>query len=303
MPRTVLITGASGLLGRAVAAAFADAGWDVVGTALTRAGPGLLRLDQCDAAAVDAALARLRPDVVVNSAAERRPDNCERDAAASAQLNVDSVWTLAKAAARVGAAFIQVSTDYLWDGGKAPYAEDDACAPPNEYGRQKLRGEWAARAAHPGAVVLRLPVLYGPTDDLAESAVTAFADVVLRGAPATVDDWQIRVPTYTPDIGVTLARMGDALVSAPPRLPAGVYHYSSDDRVTRYGLVVLCGRLLGRPVDHVTRNPGAPPGAPRPYDCHLATAKLRATGLAAPTTPLEAGLCAVLRVAPRPGEN
>jgi len=131
--------------------------------------------------------------------------------------------------------------------------------------------------------------------DLSESAVTAFADVARKsGVSATVDDWQIRVPTYTPDIGETLARMAAALVAAPPALAPGVYHYSSDDRTTRFGLVRTFGQLLGVDVSHVTRNPSAPPGAPRPFDCHLVTAKLRATGLAAPPTPLVEGLRAVL---------
>jgi len=130
------------------------------------------------ATAVAAALAAHRPAVVVHAAAERRPDVCERDPAAAEALNVDAVWTLARACARQGAAFLHISTDYLFDGTAAPYREDAAFSPLNAYGAQKARGELAARAAHPGACVLRVPVLFGPTDDLSESAVTAVSGTV-----------------------------------------------------------------------------------------------------------------------------
>lgn len=302
----VLVTGASGLLGRAVRAAFAAApGWVVVGAGHSRVGgdTGLVPSDLRTPGGCAALVEAHAPDVVVHAAAERRPDVCERDAAASEVLNVEAVWALARAAAARGAAFVQVSTDYLWDGEAAPYREGDAASPPNEYGRQKLRGEHAALAAHPNAIILRVPVLYGPTTDLAESAVTMFAAVVLAAdKPATVDDWQIRVPTLTTDVGATLVNVAAAAVAAAAGGPAGgqtavrgVYHYSSTERYTRWGLVQDFGRLLGRSTAHVTRLDGPPPGAPRPRDCQLCCDKLAAAGLAAPCTPFGEGAAAVLR--------
>jgi dTDP-4-dehydrorhamnose reductase len=316
MSLSVLVTGASGLLGRAALDAFRanPAVWGrVVGASLTRpvtGGEGVT-LDLCDGDAVRALISTLRPSLVVHAAAERRPDVCERDAAASEALNVDAVWTLGRACAAAGAALIYVSTDYLWDGTAAPYAEDAPVCPLNAYGRQKARGEWAARAAHEGAAVLRVPVLYGPTPDLRESAVTTFAAAVLDGARAqAIDDWQVRVPTFTPDIGRTLERLGAALAGRPPAGAAGaalapgglagVWHYSSEDRTTRWQLCALFAELLGRPSGHLSRLEGEPPGAKRPYDCMLRTAKLRATGLAAPCTPLREGLAAVLAGAAPP---
>ena len=306
---TVLITGASGLLGRATVAAFCanPAVWSrVVAASHTRSAEGEnVRLDLLDGASVRALIASLRPALVVHAAAERRPDVCERDAAASETLNVEAVWILGRACASAGAAFLCISTDYLFDGTKAPYDEDAPVCPLNAYGRQKARGEWAARAAHEGACVLRVPVLYGPTADLRESAVTTFAAAVLDAAKAqAIDDWQVRVPTYTPDIGATLEKLGAALVGKPPPGAAGaalrpgglagVWHYSSTDSTTRWQLCRLFGELLGAPTAHISRLEGEPPGAKRPYDCFLRTEKLRATGLAAPCTPLREGLAAVL---------
>lgn len=298
-PHRALVTGASGLLGRAVMAAFnAAPGWSALGTAMSRAGEGLLRLDVRDAAAVAALLAEVRPSIVVHCAAERRPDACEKEPAAAELLNIDAVWHVGRAAAKLGGCgFVHVSTDYLFDGTAAPYTPDSPLSPLNAYGRQKARAEHAALAAHEAAIVLRVPVLYGPTSDLNESAVTTFAEAVKNAGKAQcIDDWQIRVPTFTPDIAATLVRMADALAAGT--LAAGVYQYSSKDRTTRWQLCQTFGRLLGLPTAHITRLDGMPPGAPRPYDCQLDTGKLEAAGCAAPCTPLEAGLRIVLGLPP-----
>jgi len=304
----VLVTGATGLLGRAVVAALTATGaYEVVGTAFSRARDGVIRLDLRDGGESQRAVVALKPAVVINTAAERRPDVVEADDAGSEALNVESVWHLGRAAAYVDAAFIHISTDYIFDGTASPYAEDAPTAPLNTYGRQKVRGEHAALAAHPAPFILRVPVLFGPTADPAESAITVFVAAVRdAAAPRALDDWQVRVPTYTPDVARTLTNVVAALLargspsaaaSAAPRgLPplAGIYHYSSADYTTRYAVARLMAEVLHLPADHLTPDAGPPPGAPRPRDVRLNTAKLTATGLAAPCTPLRDALAAVL---------
>jgi dTDP-4-dehydrorhamnose reductase len=296
-PLRVLITGASGLLGRAAALAFSRAGWAVTGCGFSRCSQGgLLRLDLTDSAAVASAVAALRPHVIVHSAAERRPDVCEKDPAASERLNIEAVWVLGRAAEAAGAKLLFISTDYLFDGSAAPYAETAPLSPLNAYGSQKARGEHAALAACSAPFILRVPVLYGPTADLTESAVTTFAAAVAaHQKPQSIDDWQIRVPTLTSDIGATLVNVAAALTSsgAPSQL-SGIFHYSSSERWTRYQLVQLFGELMGLPTEHISRMEGAPPGARRPYDCQLDCSKLQATGLAAPHTPFREALQGIL---------
>lgn len=180
MAQVVLVTGATGLLGRAICRRFErDPRFRVVGTAFSRSGDGLVRIDLRDANAIDMLVNDLKPSFVIHAAAERRPDVVEKDIAGSERINVESVWALGRAASRVGAGFLQISTDYLWDGTAAPYKEDAKPCPLNAYGLTKLRGEYAALAAHAEAIVLRIPVLYGPTGDLKESAVTMFGQMVL----------------------------------------------------------------------------------------------------------------------------
>jgi dTDP-4-dehydrorhamnose reductase len=241
-----------------------------------------------------------KPDIVINAAAERRPDVCEADDLGSESLNIESVWHLGRTASYVGSKFIHISTDYIFDGTEAPYKEDAKPHPLNAYGRQKLRGEYAALAAHANALILRLPVLFGPTRDVSESAITVFANAVRDiKTPKVLDDWQIRVPTYTPDIAATLLNICDALTkeSIPAESLSGIFHYSSEDCLTRYKVAQLIGDILGLPIDHISSDPNPPAGAPRPKDAKLNTYKLRTLGLAAPCTNLKTALEEVLKSA------
>ncbi len=129
---SVFVTGASGLLGRAIVDAFrarSEFWTTVTPCSHTRALPGGVQLDLRDAAAAAALLAALRPSLVVHAAAERRPDVCEQNAAASEALNVEAVWHLARAAAAAGAHFVFISTDYLWTELRRPTARTRPCAP------------------------------------------------------------------------------------------------------------------------------------------------------------------------------
>ncbi|KAJ3588659.1 hypothetical protein NHX12_009513, partial [Muraenolepis orangiensis] len=200
--RVVLVTGATGLLGRVVLAEFQREGWRAVGTAYRRARGPILRCDLLDEDAVRSLLHQLKPDVVVHCAAERRPDVVERHSEAAVNLNVLATSSLAKEAAAAGMVFLYISTDYVFDGRHPPYGEDDAPNPLNLYGRSKLEGERETLRQCPGAVVLRVPVLYGEVEHVAESAVTALWPRVLQGAPesCTLDHCQQRFPTYTGDV-------------------------------------------------------------------------------------------------------
>lgn len=119
----------------------------------------------------------------------------------------------------------------------------------------------------------------------------------------TVDDWQIRVPTFTPDIASTLHNIVVAKLNHahPAEVLSGVFHYSAAERFTRWGLVLQFAALLGSapgspaPVDHIAHSATPLPGAPRPYDCALDCSKLAALGLAAPCTPFADAAQEVLR--------
>lgn len=121
-------------------------------------------LDITDAAAVDAACDRLRPDALLNAAAFTAVDRCETEEPAALAVNGTAPGLLAAACARRGLPLLHVSTDYVFNGrppGDRAWTEDDAPAPLSAYGRTKLAGEQAVRSATPAHWIVRTQWLYG----------------------------------------------------------------------------------------------------------------------------------------------
>jgi len=123
------------------------------------------------------------------------------------------------------------------------------------------------------------------------------------------------VPTYTPDIAQTLANVCKAMLHNAAAAAAagaatdaaasaaalseqeklgGIFHYSSDDCLTRYSIATAIAEVLGVPHAHITSDAAPPPGAPRPKDAKLDCSKLKALGLAHECTPFKAAMAEVL---------
>jgi len=280
----------------------------VTGTAFSRAGNGLVKVDLTDPGACADLVQSVGPSVVVHAAAERRPDKVAENPAAAEALNVDCVYALSKACASHGAYLVLISTDYVFDGCAPPYSTEAFPKPTNEYGELKLRAEYAAMAAHPKSAILRVPVLYGPTTDLAESAVTllhsaaaaavqaATQEAGQQAVPSNVDAWAIRTPTFTPDVARVLRRLCvlatwgmqgglSATSSAKQAGCTGIFHWSSAERCTKFDQTLLIARLLHgasapdaiKGALHAVRTP--PSGAPRPQNCEMDVSRLMQLGV------------------------
>ncbi len=163
--------------------------------------------DLTDALAVDALVERARPDVVVNTAAFHNMAVCEQDPATTFAVNVVGSWNVARAAAAVGAAVVQVSTDYVFDGARSmPYVEADSRRALNIYGASKIAAEDVVAQANPESAVVRVSGLYG----LAGSAGKGgnFVETMLRlagqGNPIRVVADQVTAPTNTAEIAEAL---------------------------------------------------------------------------------------------------
>jgi dTDP-4-dehydrorhamnose reductase len=151
----ILGCGAGGMLGRDLVKAGTAAGHEVA--ALARS-----ELDVTDADAVRAAVARARPDMVVNCAAWTDVDGAEEHEEEALRVNGDGAGNVAAAAAESGASALYVSSDYVFDGGKGePYVESDAPSPLSAYGRSKLAGEAATAEANPRHFIVRSSWLFG----------------------------------------------------------------------------------------------------------------------------------------------
>ncbi len=231
-------------------------------------------LDITDAGAVQEALARRQPDVVVNCAAWTAVDDAEASEGAALRVNGEAVSGLAACCAAQGAALVQVSTDYVFDGqGRQPYPEDGRPAPRTAYGRTKLAGERAA-LEQPGLAgyVVRTAWLYGAHGPSFVATMTRKA----RGQELVhvVDD-QRGQPTWSKDVADRIHALV-ASAAAP-----GIYHATSGGETTWFGLAREVFRLLGADPDRVlpaTSSTLARP-APRPAYSVLGHAAWERAGL------------------------
>lgn len=239
-------------------------------------------LDVADRAALGAALARHRPDVIVNAAAYTAVDRAEAEPERARAVNAAAVGWLADYAAEAGAVLVHYSTDYVFDGAKAgPYAEDDAPNPINVYGATKLEGERLAAASGCRHLVFRTSWVIGRTGQ-------NFARTILRLAAerdglSVVDD-QRGAPTSAALIARATV---DALAawSRGDAWPDGTYHLAPRGETSWHGVALELlslaegrGLRLKMGAGGVRPIPSAdyPTPAARPRNSRLDTAKLAA---------------------------
>ena len=202
------------------------AGPDLSVTALDRAAADLQNPDAC-AAAVAAAQA----DIVINAAAYTAVDKAEEDAAQATTINAEAPGAMARAAAARGLPFVQISTDYVFDGTKrAPWTEDDPVGPLGVYGQSKLAGETAVRAAGGPHVILRTAWVHAGHG--ANFVATMLRVGATRDRLTVVDDQQ-GGPTAATDIARALIAIARAF--ADGNGVSGTFHYCGRPAVSWCG--------------------------------------------------------------------
>lgn len=169
----IILTGASGLLGRAVKSCLEkEPCYEVISLGFNRCKEDMIKIDLMDDTAVTALLETHKPDIVIHSAAERRPDHVSNHLNETIKLNVNSTELLAKEVDKLGSFLLYISTNYVFDGTKPPYMITDKPNPLNKYGETKLQGEEVVQKFCKNFGILRVPVLYGDVEFVRESAVT-----------------------------------------------------------------------------------------------------------------------------------
>lgn len=228
----ILLVGARGMLGRRLESALAAVG-DVVSVA--RSGTSVT-LDVTDSAAVDALIRGCSPSLVVNATAWTAVDRAESEPEAAHRVNAIAPGALATAAASVGADFVHVSTDFVFDGtlGRT-LVESDAVNPLSVYGRTKEEGERRVRAAHPRALIVRTQWLYGPDG---RHFVGTMLRLAAEGKPLRVVGDQFGAPTCTVDVAAAIVRLVRARVT-------GTVHCASKGEVSWHGFAEAIFRLAG----------------------------------------------------------
>jgi len=268
-----LLIGANGQLGSDLLRVFQAAG-DVV-LPLTHA-----QLDVCSEERVCEVIAQSKPDVVLNTAAFHKVEECEKNPAFAFQVNGTAAMNLALACKQSDAVLVHFSTDYVFDGKKhAAYEETDLPAPLNVYGVSKVVGEHLIACNTDRCFVIRTCGLYGIAGSSGKGG--NFVENMLKKASAgdvirVVAD-QVLTPTYTVD----LAEVTRSLIMTGA---FGLYHVSSEGQCSWYQFTRNIFEWAGITAQlTAVKTADFPSPVKRPSYSVLSKAKLRGLHLAIPS--------------------
>jgi dTDP-4-dehydrorhamnose reductase len=254
MTDRVLITGATGHLGRQVAERAATAGWSVVGTYFTAAADvAEERLDVRDPGAVRDLVGRVRPAVIIHTAAGRDDWRVIADGAAH----------VAVAAAASGIRLVHLSTDALFSGREVHYDETALPDPINSYGAAKAAAETAVRAIDPTAAVVRTSLIIGHGRGGHEMLTYQLISGQATGMLLTD---QIRKPIHVDDLA-------DAVLELATNGYRGILNVAGRDSISRYDLGVLVARRDGLDPARIPAGTAAELGLRLPADVRLRVEK------------------------------
>jgi len=235
--KKVLVTGSNGLLGQKLCDLYLPLEEiDFLATARGKnrypsTSLSYQEMDISQKGSVQKVLQAFRPDCVIHTAAMTDVDDCEENPKECDLLNVEAVKFLVETCNAVGAHFIHLSTDFIFDGQEGPYSEEAVPNPLCYYGKSKLRAEEYVQEHCKSWSILRTVLVYGLVQDMSRSNIVLWAkNALLDKKVIRVVDDQFRTPTLAEDLalGCRLAEMKEA---------TGVFHISGKDFMSIYELV------------------------------------------------------------------
>jgi dTDP-4-dehydrorhamnose reductase len=268
--KNAVIFGSAGQLGVELMRVFRERGYELQGYDRDV-------IDICDAAAVEAVLARADPALVVNAAAYNMVDIAEHEPAAAFQANALAVRNLAIACRQVDAQLVHYSTDYVFDGTAGrPYTEQDKPHPLGAYAVSKYAGELYAEAYLDRPLIIRTSGVFGPGG--LHTARGNFIELMLRLArgsqPIRVVEDHVASPAYAPALAERTAQLVE-------RDATGVFHVGGGVPISWFEFARMIFRLGGvSPELKPTSEREYRTEAKRPKFSALSNSKMEAFGIA-----------------------
>ena len=266
MAKTILITGANGQLGREMRRVLdGDINFYPIYTDVDE-------LDITNASAIEACLASNSVDYIVNCAAYTAVDAAESNIELCTKLNTDAPSLLAQAAAKHGARFIHISTDYVFDGTSCrPYREDDKVCPASVYGSTKAEGERRIMEIAPDSIIIRTAWLYSHHGKNFVKTMIELGKT--RDSLRVVCD-QVGTPTCALDLASVIKTFIDSEQWHP-----GIYHFSNEGAISWYDFTIAIHRIAGITTCHVLpcMSKDYPTAAKRPHYSVLDKSKIKET--------------------------
>jgi dTDP-4-dehydrorhamnose reductase len=228
-----LVVGASGMVGQAFMKELANSSIPSVGTYHTRPKEDLLYLDITDREATVQLLTKVKPDFLIQTAAQPNVDYCEDHREEAWKTNVSGTENLARACMPLGVKHVLISTDYVFDGNAGPYAEDDAVNPINYYGLTKVESEMAVRKLS-NHLIIRTGVVFDADRDSKNFALRVVNELSAeRSLKAPLD--QVGNPTLASNLAACTIELAQ-------KDKLGIYHVAGRDIMARSDFAYLVCR-------------------------------------------------------------
>lgn len=241
----ILITGANGFLGYYLVQRLLALKHTVIAT-----GKGDCRLpftqddnfiyaamDFTDPFAVHDVFEKFQPGTVVHAGAMTKADDCEEQQWQAYLVNVEGTVTTLMNAAEQKSFFVFVSTDFVFDGVKGMYKEDDETGPVNYYGRTKLEAEEAVKEYEHEWAIVRTVMVYGKPVLSRSNILTLVKEKLEKRETYKVFDDQLRTPTYVEDLAA-------GIVQVIEKKAKGIYHLCGKDILTPYEMACKTADFL-----------------------------------------------------------
>jgi len=256
--KSVLITGAGGLLGTNLVADFRSLGLPVEGIDRSVC-------DLTEAVATARAIEERQPSCIIHAAALTRVDWCESHPEETWSVNVEASRTLAQIAKRIGSRMVYISTDSVFDGARGYYRETDEPRPLNVYARTKLAGEQAVFAELPDALIVRT-VIYG----WKRGPEPSFAEWILSRLTAGLEVPCFEDAIFSP---ILVNDLGYLLMALLERGVSGICHVAAVEACTKFEFARALAKTFGFDPEQVRRASlrSADLCAPRPLNTSLDT--------------------------------
>lgn len=241
----ILVTGSNGLLGQKLTSLLSSAPEiELIVTARERLAFPLLHgefypLDITNSENTERVIVKIKPDVVINTAAMTQVDQCETEQEACWKNNVLAVDNVVKACEKAGSHLIHISTDFIFDGTHGPLDESAIPNPISFYGKSKLAGEEIVKKSNLDWTILRTVLVFGVTKDISRTNIVLWVKKSLEeGKVINVVNDQWRTPTLAEDLA-----MGCYL--AAKQKAKGIYNISGYEMMTPYDIAIKTAAFFG----------------------------------------------------------
>jgi len=244
--KKIVITGSNGLLGQTLVNLLMKAPENYSVFGLSKGDNRMNRndflyydIDITNYSQLEECITYIQPSFIINTAAMTNVDTCELKPEECNNLNIEAVKYLTQICTKLNIHFIQISTDFIFDGSKGFYKETDLPNPLSIYGHSKLKAENIVKNSGVNFSILRTILVYGKGVNLKRNNIVLWVkDMLENNKEITIVDDQYRMPTYVEDLATACKLIVDKNIS-------GVYHISSNELLSVFEIANQIADVFG----------------------------------------------------------